>query len=33
MADFVGKIREKGLTSALDERDSQFGDYRTAPDA
>jgi enoyl-CoA hydratase len=30
MHDFVGKIAEKGLTAALDERDGAFGDYRTA---
>ena len=29
MRDFVGNIREKGLTSALSERDAPFGDYRT----
>jgi enoyl-CoA hydratase len=30
MHEFVGKIAEKGLTAALDERDGAFGDYRTA---
>ena len=30
MRDFVGNIREKGLTSALSERDAPFGDYRTS---
>ena len=30
LRDFVGRIREGGLTNALDERDGQFGDYRTA---
>ena len=30
MQEFVGKIAEKGLTAALHERDSAFGDYRTA---
>jgi hypothetical protein len=29
MAEFVGNIREKGLTAALDQRDGQHGDYRT----
>jgi enoyl-CoA hydratase len=29
MADFVGNIKEKGLTGALTERDEKFGDYRT----
>jgi enoyl-CoA hydratase len=29
---FVEKAREKGLTTALTERDGQFGDYRTATD-
>jgi enoyl-CoA hydratase len=29
MAEFTGSIREKGLTSALQERDEKFGDYRT----
>lgn len=29
MRDFVGKVREKGLTTALQERDQPFGDYRT----
>src|SRR5581483_6751462 len=27
---FVGEARTKGLTSALTERNSKFGDYRTA---
>jgi enoyl-CoA hydratase len=30
MRDFVGNVREKGLTSALSERDAPFGDYRTS---
>jgi enoyl-CoA hydratase len=30
MADFVGNTKEKGLTGALTERDSKFGDYRTS---
>jgi enoyl-CoA hydratase len=29
MADFLGNVREQGLTSALTERDAPFGDYRT----
>jgi enoyl-CoA hydratase len=29
MADFRANIAEKGLTGALQERDSPFGDYRT----
>jgi hypothetical protein len=29
MAEFTTKIREQGLTSALSERDTPFGDYRT----
>jgi enoyl-CoA hydratase len=29
MHEFLKKIRERGLTGALDERDSPFGDYRT----
>jgi enoyl-CoA hydratase len=29
MANFVGQIRADGLTTALDRRDGQFGDYRT----
>jgi hypothetical protein len=29
MAEFTGAIKEKGLTGALTERDSGFGDYRT----
>lgn len=28
MADFIGKARSKGLTTALQERDEPFGDYR-----
>src|SRR4249920_1009104 len=31
MRDFVGNIRDKGLTGALTERDAPFGDYRTGP--
>jgi enoyl-CoA hydratase len=30
MAKFVGNAREKGLTTALQERDAPFGDYRTS---
>ncbi len=30
MADFVGNIRSKNLTTALTERDTKFGDYRTS---
>jgi enoyl-CoA hydratase len=30
LASFIGDIRAKGLTGALDERDGKFGDYRTA---
>lgn len=30
MRDFIGNAREKGLTSALQERDAPFGDYRTS---
>ena len=30
MADFVGSIKKKGLTTTLSERDSKFGDYRTS---
>jgi enoyl-CoA hydratase len=30
MHEFVGQIREKGLTATLDDRDSKFGDYRTS---
>ncbi len=30
MADFVGSIQKKGLTTTLSERDSKFGDYRTS---
>ena len=30
MAEFVGNIQQKGLTGALTERDSSFGDYRTS---
>jgi len=29
MQEFVGKMRSKGLTTALQERDEPFGDYRT----
>jgi len=29
MRKFVGAAREKGLTTALQERDEPFGDYRT----
>jgi enoyl-CoA hydratase len=29
MRKFVGAAREKGLTTALQERDAPFGDYRT----
>jgi hypothetical protein len=29
MAEFTQNIAEKGLTTALTERDSKFGDYRT----
>jgi enoyl-CoA hydratase len=29
MAEFTGAIADKGLTGALQERDSKFGDYRT----
>ncbi len=29
MAEFTGAIRDRGLTAALQERDSPFGDYRT----
>jgi len=29
MAEFTGNIAQKGLTGALQERDSTFGDYRT----
>jgi len=29
MHEFLKKIRERGLTGALEERDSPFGDYRT----
>ncbi|MDZ7676642.1 MAG: hypothetical protein U5K30_16430 [Acidimicrobiales bacterium] len=29
MRDFVGGIRESGLTTSLSERDAAFGDYRT----
>jgi enoyl-CoA hydratase len=29
MADFIDVIRTDGLTTALDRRDNQFGDYRT----
>jgi len=30
LREFVGRIGERGLTGALDERDGKFGDYRTA---
>lgn len=30
LRDFVASINDRGLTNALDERDGQFGDYRTA---
>ncbi|WP_420639588.1 enoyl-CoA hydratase-related protein [Candidatus Poriferisocius sp.] len=30
MADFVGSIKKKGLTTTLSERDAKFGDYRTS---
>ncbi len=30
--DFVARTRERGLTSALSDRDGVFGDYRTAPE-
>jgi enoyl-CoA hydratase len=30
MREFVGAARDKGLTSALQERDAPFGDYRTS---
>ena len=30
MREFIGAAREKGLTTALQERDAPFGDYRTA---
>jgi enoyl-CoA hydratase len=29
MAEFLGAINEKGLTGALSDRDTPFGDYRT----
>jgi enoyl-CoA hydratase len=29
MRAFLGRVREKGLTEALQERDAPFGDYRT----
>ena len=29
MRQFVGAARERGLTTALQERDEPFGDYRT----
>jgi enoyl-CoA hydratase len=31
MREFIGKSTREGLTSALDERDGKFGDYRTTP--
>jgi enoyl-CoA hydratase len=30
MGEFIGKMRSKGLTEALQERDEPFGDYRTS---
>lgn len=30
LREFVGSIKEKGLTSTLDDRDTKFGDYRTS---
>ena len=32
MADFMGEVRKQGLTGALQDRDEQHGDYRTAAD-
>jgi enoyl-CoA hydratase len=29
MTEFITKVRDKGLTEALQERDAPFGDYRT----
>ena len=29
MQQFIGKIKDKGLTEALTERDGEYGDYRT----
>jgi enoyl-CoA hydratase len=30
MREFITKMRTKGLTTALQERDAPFGDYRTS---
>jgi enoyl-CoA hydratase len=30
MAEFIAKMRTQGLTTALQERDAPFGDYRTS---
>ena len=30
MAEFIGSVQNKGLTSTLSERDQKFGDYRTS---
>ena len=32
MKDFLGNIKEKGLTEALSDRDGEYGDYRTDKD-
>ena len=32
MSDFIGNVRQKGLTGALTERDQPYDDYRTARD-
>ena len=29
MKDFLGNIKQKGLTGALSDRDGEYGDYRT----
>jgi enoyl-CoA hydratase len=29
MQEFLGQIKDKGLTGALSERDEKYGDYRT----
>ncbi len=29
LSELIASIREKGLTSTLDDRDTRFGDYRT----
>ena len=29
MQEFLGQIKDKGLTGALSERDGKYGDYRT----